>query len=539
MKHKKNQAGSPNGCPPLYSSRFNYPLSFLPFQDQGASVLTPTTLHSAKIHFAVLVALFSLTTSSNLYADEPALQAGMGIMVGEVSTDSALVQMRLTVAEELIDGDLPGKEGYVRYTLAEQKTPNQKLQTSPLMKAVEEYDYITRTRFQNLKPGTFYRIQAEYARLGQPFQKGPHAEFQTLPGASSSEEVKFVVVTGMNYSKFHGMTHLELEEGKTPSEPKKDPYTGPDKELGYPALVAMQKEQPNFFVGTGDNVYYDHPKEPSARTIAQMRQKWHEQFVQPRYRDFFAHVPTYWEVDDHDYRDNDCDNTGDFHPTPAEGLRIMLEQLPYAEQGAENPKTYRTYRASKDLQIWLVENRLFRSPNSMEDGPEKTIWGAEQKAWLKRTLLESDASFKILISPTPMVGPDDAYKTDNHTNINGFQYERDEFFAWIKEHQLDQQGFYLICGDRHWQYHSVYPNGIEEMSCGALVDANARIGRSPGDPKSTDPEATLKQPYTQTEPSGGFLLVKAQAATGDQGPTLTFEWRDEQGALLNRDVNER
>ena len=56
---------------------------------------------------------------------------------------------------------------------------------------------------------------------------------------------------------------------------------------------------------------------------------------------------------------------------------------------------------------------------------------------------------------------------------------------------LDEQGFYIMCGDRHWQYHSVFPNGIEEISCGALVDANARIGRSPGDPKSTDPEAKI------------------------------------------------
>ena len=25
---------------------------------------------------------------------------------------------------------------------------------------------------------------------------------------------------------------------------------------------------------------------------------------------------------------------------------------------------------------------MYRSPNSMEDGPEKSIWGVEQKAWI-------------------------------------------------------------------------------------------------------------------------------------------------------------
>jgi len=32
---------------------------------------------------------------------------------------------------------------------------------------------------------------------------------------------------------------------------------------------------------------------------------------------------------------------------------------------------------------------------------------SEQNGWLKQTLKASDATFKLLISPTPMVGPDD------------------------------------------------------------------------------------------------------------------------------------
>ncbi len=58
-------------------------------------------------------------------------------------------------------------------------------------------------------------------------------------------------------------------------------------------------------------------------------------------------------------------------------------------------KTYRTYRPNRDLQIWFVEGRDYRDPNKMPDGPEKTLWGAQQIAWLKRTLLESDATFRL------------------------------------------------------------------------------------------------------------------------------------------------
>ena len=76
-------------------------------------------------------------------------------------------------------------------------------------------------------------------------------------------------------------------------------------------------------------------------------------------------------------------------------------------------RTHRTIRWGKDLQIWLVEGRDFRSPNTMPDGPGKTIWGKEQKQWFFDTVKASDATFRILLSPTPIVGPDRKNKNDN------------------------------------------------------------------------------------------------------------------------------
>jgi len=153
-------------------------------------------------------------------------------------------------------------------------------------------------------------------------------------------------------------------------------------------------------------------------------------------------------------------------------------------------------------------------------------------AWLKKTLLASDASFKILISPTPLIGPDSDSKTDNHTNVGGFQYEAAEFFKWSRENGLLKKGFYIICGDRHWQYQSIHPSGFEEFSCGALVDANAFRGIKPGDKKSTDPDAKIKQPFISPEPSGGFLEVVITPDHDDQTATATFNFRDELGTLL-------
>lgn len=89
----------------------------------------------------------------------------------------------------------------------------------------------------------------------------------------------------------------------------------------------------------------------------------------------------------------------------------------------------------------MVEGRDYRSPNALPPGPEKSIWGEKQKAWLQQTLLESDAVFKILVSPTPMVGPDDLRKQDNHTNPLGFRAEGEAFFQWLKENNFLQKIF--------------------------------------------------------------------------------------------------
>ena len=464
--------------------------------------------------------------------------AGMGMMIGEVTPESALVQVRLTRFDALVDGDLPGATGVVEFVLrpvaaAKKPSPQAGKSFSQTVEAVADRDYIARASFTGLSPGTRYQCTTRIGRDKETLQEGPAAGFATLPGPDQAAPIRFVVVTGMNYAKFHGDDRIDRKQHKIQNNTDlPPPYRGPDKQLGYPALKTILSLKPDFFVGTGDNVYYDTPTNPRAQTLAEMRRKWHEQFVQPRYRDLFAAVPTYWEIDDHDYRVDDCDNLGDYRPTPEEGRRVMLEQLPYAPADATDAKTYRTHRVSRDLQIWLTENRLHRSPNKTPDGPEKSIWGQEQKAWLLRTLRESDATFKILISPTPMIGPDDLRKTDNHTNVGGFQHERDEFFAWLKESGLAEEHFYLVCGDRHWQYHSVFPGGIEEFSCGALVDENARLGRKPGDPKSTDPEALIRQPYYQNPASGGFLLVQLTPAAGQEAARLSFRFHDDTGKLL-------
>jgi len=471
------------------------------------------------------------------------LSRSQGEMAGEATPASIILQSRLTQTDApvepnpsdddvddpfaLVSADVAGAEGVARFEIADNDRFEHS-KTTEWLRSVAANDYIVKTKVSGLSPGTRHYYRLQYGSNESDVVLGETCSFQTLWGKEHDAAARFVVVTGMNYEFFH-----KGRDGQG-----KQAYKGSDKHLGYPALETILNMKPDFFVGTGDNVYYDTYglKRPRARSLAELRRKWHLQFSQPRYRDLFGRVPTYWEKDDHDHRYNDCDRTTDREPTSPLGIDTFREQVPVVDPDDSAAVTYRTHRVSGSLQLWFVEGRDYRSANNSADGPNKTLWGAAQKQWLKKTLVESDAAFKILISPTPLVGPDDLTKRDNHADVKGFRQEGDEFFDWLVANGFREQNFYIVCGDRHWQYRSIHPSGIEEFSCGALVDANSRLGVKPGDRRSSDPQGLIKQPYTQAVPSGGFLSVEVNPASGDERPTIAFKFFDERGAKLYEHV---
>jgi len=447
-----------------------------------------------------------------------------GSMAGEVTATSVLLQTRLTAIpgpELNADGDVPGKEGVAcfEYGVKADFADSRRTEWS---KATAHRDFIVRARVTNLQPGQTYHYRAVVGADAEQARPGKAGQFATLPGKDADQPVSFIVGSCMNYNKFmHGL------KGKA-SGPVT--ATEEDKRLGFPSFTAMAALKPDFFIGTGDIVYYDNVMNGPAKTLPELRACWHEQFRFPRMIDFLSRTPSYWSKDDHDFRFNDSDNGGDKLPLPSTGIEVFREQMPIHAAEDRSSPTYRTHRVSKHLQIWLTEGRDYRSPNKMSDGPDKSLWGWEQFEWLQRTLQESDATWKLLISPTPMVGPDDASKTDNHANLGGFRHEADAFFAWLGENKIT--GFMTFCGDRHWQYHSIHPSGIEEFACGALNDENSRKGVAPGSRKGTDPDGLIKQPFTYTEPTGGFIHVLSTTDAAGKAK-LIIEHRDDTGKLMN------
>lgn len=447
------------------------------------------------------------------------LSIGQGIMAGEVTQNSAILQSRLTKGTQLVKNDLKGQSGWAQFEISTSPDFADAINTG-WRETFAQDDYIIKAQVDLLMSDTQYYYRLIYGHNTQNTKRSKTGTFRTLPKAEITKPMRFVVVTGMSYHQFY--------KGEKA-------YRGPDKSQGYPAFGTIKELKPNYFIGAGGNVYYDHPSKPATETAAQMREKWHQQFSQPRLIALLNDVPTYWLKDDHDYRFDDADPADDRLPTHDTGVAIFKEQVPVITPGQKSAPTYRTYRFGKLVQIWFTESRDYRSPNKMPDGPQKSLWGTEQKEWLKRTLSESDAPIKILVSPTPLIGPDINLKSDNHTNIEGFRYEGDGFFTWLYRNDFIYKNFYIVCGDRLWQYHSVHPTGFEEFSVGALTDANAKPTIKPGHHLSTDPNRLILQKHSNEEPTGGFLMIDV-VPNNKSGAKAHFVFYDELGTELYRDT---
>jgi alkaline phosphatase D len=438
-------------------------------------------------------------------ADDPPARQATGTRVGEVAADSAVVWTRLTahtarvtdgvtfgkgdkgkdvtVPVDKLEGACPGAPGRVRVRYGAKEDLSDARATD-WAEVTEATDFIHKFRLTELKPAAVYHYATDTTGPGgAPVHGALRGRFETAPAAVTSAEVRFCVMTCQGY-----------------------PDRGhPDGHDIYPAMLAVG---PRFAVLTGDLVYYDNDP-PRAVTPRLARYHWERMFSLPRLLEFNRQVAAYWLKDDHDTLDNDSwpgRKAGEL--TFAEGQAIFRRQTPMGGGPA-----YRTFRWGRDLQVWFTDGRDHRSPNNTPDGPGKTIWGAEQKAWFRKTVKESTATWKVLISPTPLVGPDRKGKNDNHSNA-GFAHEGDELRGWLKE--TVPENFFVVCGDRHWQYHSVHPKtGLNEFSVGAASDEHA--GGSPGENKDYHRFHRVK---------GGFLSV----AAGPAG--IVFRHHDVRGAVV-------
>ena len=406
-----------------------------------------------------------------------------------------LLDMQLPKGASLDEmfGACPGAVGKVRLSYYPGKSVNQLKQTDWVTTTADS-DFTAQWKLDGLRPNSKYAAIIEARSTDDTPTAVVRGSFRTAPKPNDTENLKFCITTCHDF--------IRRDDGLR----------------GHKIYPAMKEISPHFIVHAGDIEYYDKP-DPWAWTVELMRFKWGRIFSLPSNREFYSQTTSYFIKDDHDTLSNDSWPGRSYGAVPFErGVELFNK-----EQFPRRDPRYTSIRWGRDLEIWVLEGRDYRSPNTMPDGPDKTILGAEQKAWLFKSLEESEAKFKLICSPTPIVGPDRKNKKDNHAN-EVFAHEGNE----IRERISQIPGVIVFCGDRHWQYASVdEKTNLWEFGCGPGSEKH-QLGWKAGDERPVHRFLRVKGGFLsgqltyQGKRKESKLTIRHHSVTGDQVSKFVF-----------------
>jgi alkaline phosphatase D len=237
---------------------------------------------------------------------------------------------------------------------------------------------------------------------------------------------------------------------------------------GMQSFETMRRVQPDFFLNSGDLIYADNPikaevglddgtnwknlvtEETSkvAETLAEFRGRYKYNLMDENVRRFNAEVPQLVQWDDHETRNNwypgqRLDDDSRFAVKSVDLLaarakRAFFEFTPTRLNPVETERVYRSIRYGPLLEVFLLDQRSYRGPNSAnrqaEPGEATAFLGAEQARWLARSLRESKATWKVVASDMPigLVVKDGPSAFEALANgDNGLPLGRELELAWV------------------------------------------------------------------------------------------------------------
>ncbi len=335
-------------------------------------------------------------------ADRP--QISHGVQSGDVTTDSGIVWAR---------ANRPSRLQIEIATTDSFKNPR-----GVFVDVLPETDFTAKALIEDLPAGQdiFYRVRfqdlADPSILGEPVI----GRFRTAP--SDRRSVSFTW-SGDTCGQGWG-----IDEARG----------------GMRTYAAMHKNRPDFFIHSGDTIYADGPlpaemklpngevwknlvteeKSKSAETLAEFRGNHKYNLLDKNLRAFNAEVPMFAQWDDHEVTNN-------WWPgeplTRAEHLRkkyvdknalalavrasrAFHEYMPMRISIAEPGRVYRKISYGPLLDVFMLDMRSYRGPNGedMQEsyGPDAYFLGPTQIAWLKRELMASRATWKVIAADMPL-----------------------------------------------------------------------------------------------------------------------------------------
>ncbi len=298
------------------------------------------------------------------------------------------------------------------------------VKTSP---ADEENDFTVNIEVNGLKPDTTYYYRAQAVSSNYTV----NGTFKTAPAEDSLKPITMV---------WGGDTG---GHGVIPP---------------YKSFKAMAALNPDFFLYAGDTIYADSPTpavpNPPSQIVEDFWAKYKEIRTDAGFRSLLQKTPTFSYWDDHEVIN---DFSGPSQPLTPTGLRAFTDYWPISSERSEADKLYNKYSWGDTLDMMILNNRGYRAPNTMADGPDKTMLGEEQLQWLKQQLLESDAKVKLVASSVPISIPTgkanarDGWANANQINPNdptGFENEFKKISDFIIENNI--KNVFFVTTDVHF-----------------------------------------------------------------------------------------
>jgi phosphodiesterase/alkaline phosphatase D-like protein len=201
----------------------------------------------------------------------------------------------------------------------------------------------------------------------------------------------------------------------------------------------IREAAPDLFLATGDWYYADI----SGPSIDAFRGAYDATLTSPAQAALYRSVPVAYVWDDHDYGPNDANRTSASRPAAMQVYRERVPSYPLHSAGDEGP-IHQAFSWGP-VRFVLTDGRSAKDPQTMPDGPDKTMLGAEQRAWLEAELVASAPTHAlvVLVTSVPWIAP--AQPGADHWG--GYAVERQWLADVIAEHGITN--LVLVAGDAH------------------------------------------------------------------------------------------
>jgi phosphodiesterase/alkaline phosphatase D-like protein len=288
----------------------------------------------------VLSVIAALTVPSGASA----ARFNYGVTAGEITSNSARIWAHAS------------KKGRVKAEVAKDKR-FRKLEDRVKVKAKKSKDFTVQKTMRGLKPGTKH-----YYRFCKGKKCSERGTFETAPKPKSSKTIRFA---------YSGDTDANPTAGET------EPFWG--HMLAFKSMLA---EKNDFNIHMGDTMYSDSevPEPgPLALTRAQKWAKYKLNLGEPNLTNLRKSAGFYSHWDDHEFINDFSPNQDSFTPSGfGEPITLDGEKIYKAGQQAfrdyapvtfsKKAGIYRTFRWGKNLELFFIDERSFRSAEAWVGG---------------------------------------------------------------------------------------------------------------------------------------------------------------------------